>query len=68
MEAFEDGEEELVAPDQLEEARLLVREAQNLNDRLSLVPPASLATIARRLESRSAASSCRPRSTRWPPT
>src|SRR4029077_5074077 len=52
MEAFEEGEEELVAPDQLEEARLLVREAQSLNDRLSLVPAASLATIARRLESR----------------
>ncbi len=51
-EAFEDGEEELVAPDQLEEARLLVREAQSLNDRLSLVPAASLAAIARRLESR----------------
>src|SRR5262245_11718982 len=52
LEAFEDGEEELVAPDQLEEARLLVREAQSLNDRRSLVPAASLATIARRLESR----------------
>jgi mono/diheme cytochrome c family protein len=52
LEAFEDGEEELVAPDQLEEARLLAREAQSLNDRLSLVPAASLATIARRLESR----------------
>ena len=51
MEAFEDGEEELVAPDQLEEARLLVREATSLNDRLALVPRASLATIARRLES-----------------
>jgi mono/diheme cytochrome c family protein len=51
MEAFEDGEDELVAPDQLEEARLLVREAQSLNERLSLVPAASLATIARRLES-----------------
>ena len=51
MEAFEDGEEELVAPDQLEEARLLARDATSLNDRLALVPPASLATIARRLES-----------------
>jgi high-affinity iron transporter len=51
-EAFEDGEEELVATDQLEEARLLVREATSLNDRLALVPPTSLATIARRLESR----------------
>jgi high-affinity iron transporter len=52
LEAFEDGEEELVAPDQLEEARLLAREAQSLNDRVSLVPAASLAAIARRLESR----------------
>src|SRR5262245_44279268 len=51
-EAFESGEEELVAPDDLEEARLVLAEARSLNDRLDLIPAERLAGIARQLESR----------------
>jgi len=50
-EAFEEGEEELVAPDDLEEARLVLAEARSLNDRLRLIPADTLAGVARQLES-----------------
>jgi high-affinity iron transporter len=50
-EAFEDGEEELVSTDELEESRLVLAEARELNDRLGVVPSATLADVARRLES-----------------
>jgi high-affinity iron transporter len=50
-EAFEDGEEELVSSDELEESRLVLAEARELNDRLGVVPSATLADVARRLES-----------------
>jgi mono/diheme cytochrome c family protein len=50
-EAFEDGEEELVAPVDLEEARLLMAEARSLNDRLGVLPSEAMARVARHLES-----------------
>jgi mono/diheme cytochrome c family protein len=50
-EAFEDGEEELVAPVDLEEARLLLAEVRSLDARLTLLPAATLARVARELES-----------------
>jgi high-affinity iron transporter len=51
VEAFEGGEEELIAPDDLDEARLVLAEARALNERLGLVPAETLAGIARRLQS-----------------
>jgi len=45
-EAFEDGGEELESPLDLEEARLLLAEARQVNDRLHLIPPETLARLA----------------------
>ena len=50
-EAFEEGEEELVSPEDLEEARLVLVEVRSLNDRLAILPADALADVARRLES-----------------
>src|SRR5262245_18734429 len=51
LEAFEDRGAELESLTELEEARLLVGEARQVNDRLQLLPPADLAAIAASLDS-----------------
>ena len=51
LEAFEDRGAELESLTELEEARLLVAEARQVNDRLQLLPAADLAAIAGSLDS-----------------
>jgi mono/diheme cytochrome c family protein len=51
LEAFEDRGADLESLTELEEARLLVAEARQLNDRLRVLPAEELATVARSLDS-----------------